>query len=205
MVTHTTGKAEKWVGGEIPEDLAGSFLAEAIEAVRRNNLPEDLAEDWRQEMCLAVGLRLGAYQGALSSRRTFMVRLAKWRLQELVRETLRSPLGSPGRPMDSTCFPEDSGEEEEGESCFQEILGGIAGDDIDRINLKVDMQAVAEQLPHPVRRTYELLKTFSPKEVAVLIGKSVDTVYDHMAKMRKTLIRMGIYPANMRASKRKGL
>jgi len=196
-------KKAQWVSGEIPEDLVGSFLAEAIETARQHGLPESLAEDWRQEMCIAVGLRMGDYQGALSGRRTFMVRLAKWRLQELVREALRLPLGAPNRPMDSTCFPEDAGDDEEGEPCLWEIFEGAAAGDQELIDLKIDMETIASKLPEHLRRTYELLKTYSPKEAAAILGKNVDTVYAHTANLRQVFASKGIYPANMRASNRK--
>jgi len=199
-----TQKKEQWGGGEIPEDLLESFLAEARETAWRYGLPGSLAEDWRQEMCVAVGSRMGEYQGALSGRRTFMVCLAKWRLQELVREEVRVPLGAHTRPMDSTCFPEDAGDDEEGEPCLREIFEGAAAGDQELIDLKLDMETIASKLPEHLRRTYELLKTYSPKEAAAILGKNVDTMYAHTANLRQIFASKDIYPTNMRVSKRKG-
>ena len=203
MITVQKEKAEKWVGGEIPEDLLGSFQASALEAARRNGLPEDLADDWSQEMAIAVGLRLDSHQEGLSGRRTYMVRLAKWRLQELIREKLRYPLGSINRPMGSVCFSEDeNGEREDGSSALEVLEGGVR-DDRDALTLRLDMEMVAERLPERLRRTYDLLKTYSPRETASMLGKSVDTVYDHTARIRRAFAHAGIFPANTRPSERK--
>lgn len=196
-------ESRKLVVVEIPEDLLASFLAEAIEAAQQHNLPVELADDWRQEMCFAVWERIGLHNGSLSSRRTFMKRLAEWRLDVLVREATGKRLGAWNRPLDSTCFSEDGNTEREECPYKREVREGGVVDERDAIVLKLDLAAASEKFPQDIRKTYELLKVYEPKEVAEISGKSTRAIYRHMAAIRDILTSLDILPANVRPSQRR--
>ena len=185
---------------DIPEELQGIFLADAIEAATSNDLPVDLADDWRQEMFLGIWERIGTHNGSLTSRKTFMIRLARWRLRELVREQVRARVGSVYRPIDSTCFRDD--ETEEYASFTRNIRDGAAHTEHEAITLELGMETVVNSLHPRFQRVYRLLAQHSSVEIATLLGKSKDMIHRYIREIRNAFVRAEIYPPNMRASER---
>lgn len=185
-----------WNEADWDEGMLEVFRRMALAELRRQGLPEQLDEDWRQEMCLAVAKRMGEYQPERSTRRTFMIRLGRWHLQKLTREWRRRPLGSAAHPLDSTCFPDGDREEDMASNEYdRKVRKGGARDYRRALDLRLDVDATVARLPERLSRTYEYLKLFTPRETAEALGKSVDAVYDHIALIRRLFTEQGLLAA----------
>lgn len=185
-----------WNVADWDEDILERFRIMAFEALRRNGLPVDWDVDWRQEMCLAVAARLTEHDPALASRRTFMKRAAQWRLQELLRERLRRPLGNIRRPLDSTCFGEAT--DADGDPYGQAIVESGAFDPTPDIERRLDLEMVADRLPTDLREVYTLLEIHTPKETAEQLGRSLNYVYERIRLIRKQFEALFNRPAWVR-------